>query len=52
MLSISNSWAVVEWRLEGDAVNAWFRAPVDLDEREDTAVAELAHTVAKLDTVA
>jgi 3',5'-cyclic AMP phosphodiesterase CpdA len=25
---------IVEWRLEGDAVDAWFRAPADLEEPE------------------
>ncbi len=40
---------VVEWRLGADGVNAWFRAPADLDEREGTAVGELVRTVAELD---
>ena len=39
---------VVEWRLDGDDVNAWYRAPVTLDEREGTAIDELARTVAAL----
>jgi hypothetical protein len=30
-------------------VNAWFRAPADLDEREGTAIRELVRTVAGLD---
>jgi 3',5'-cyclic AMP phosphodiesterase CpdA len=40
---------VVEWRLDADGVNAWFRAPADLDEREGTAIDELVRTVAELD---
>jgi hypothetical protein len=40
---------VVEWRLEVSAVNAWFRAPADLDEREGTDIDELVRTVAALD---
>jgi 3',5'-cyclic AMP phosphodiesterase CpdA len=39
---------VVEWRLDGN-VNAWFRAPADLDEREGAAIDELVSTVAALD---
>jgi len=42
---------VVEWRLgeTGTAVDAWFRAPASLDEREGTAIHELTQTVAALD---
>jgi 3',5'-cyclic AMP phosphodiesterase CpdA len=40
---------VVEWRLDGADVNAWFRAPADLEEREGTAIDELMRTVAALD---
>lgn len=39
---------VVEWRLDGDDVNAWYRAPATLDEREGTAIDELTRTVAAL----
>jgi 3',5'-cyclic AMP phosphodiesterase CpdA len=40
---------VAEWRLGDSGVNAWFRAPADLDEREGTAIEELVQTVAALD---
>jgi 3',5'-cyclic AMP phosphodiesterase CpdA len=40
---------VVEWRLGDGDLNAWFRAPADLDEREGTAIDELMRTVAALD---
>jgi 3',5'-cyclic AMP phosphodiesterase CpdA len=44
---------VVEWRLAAArataSVSAWFRAPAGLDEREGTAIGELARTVAELD---
>lgn len=42
---------VVEWRLAGNAVDAWFRAPVDLDEREMHDVPELAEGIAALAAV-
>ncbi|MBV9660541.1 MAG: metallophosphoesterase [Acidimicrobiales bacterium] len=42
---------VVEWHLDGNAVNAWFRAPADLDEREGTSIDEMVRTVADLDAV-
>ncbi len=41
---------VVEWRLDSSGVHAWFRAPVDLEEREGNAIDELVRTVAALDT--
>jgi 3',5'-cyclic AMP phosphodiesterase CpdA len=41
---------VVEWRLDSSEVNAWFRAPSNLDEREGIAIDELVRTVAALDT--
>jgi 3',5'-cyclic AMP phosphodiesterase CpdA len=40
---------VVEWRLDDGDVNAWFRAPLNLDEREGNDVEELMRTVAALD---
>lgn len=40
---------VVEWRFAGSDVNAWFRAPSNLDEREGNAIDELVRTVAALD---
>ncbi len=40
---------VVEWRLDGGDANAWFRAPVDLEEREATAIDEVVRTVDALD---
>jgi 3',5'-cyclic AMP phosphodiesterase CpdA len=39
---------VVEWRLEEDRVDAWFRAPVDLEEHEVTDIPELAAMLARL----
>jgi 3',5'-cyclic AMP phosphodiesterase CpdA len=41
---------VVEWRLRDGDLNAWFRAPSDLEEREGMAIDELVRTVAELDT--
>jgi hypothetical protein len=41
---------VVEWRLGDDDLNAWFRAPSDLEECEGMAIDELVRTVAELDT--
>jgi len=40
---------VVEWRLDGDEVNAWFRAPSNLEEREGSDIDEVMATVAALD---
>lgn len=39
---------VVEWRLGAAAAEAWFRAPVDLEEREARDVPELAAEIARL----
>jgi len=41
---------VVEWRLDGGGVNAWFRAPLGLEEREAHAIDEMVRTVAALDS--
>jgi 3',5'-cyclic AMP phosphodiesterase CpdA len=42
---------VVEWRLDSSGADAWFRAPVTLDERAGTAITELVQTVAALNEV-
>jgi 3',5'-cyclic AMP phosphodiesterase CpdA len=39
---------VVEWRLADGDVNAWFRAPADLEEREGLSIDELVRTVAAI----
>jgi 3',5'-cyclic AMP phosphodiesterase CpdA len=41
---------VVEWRFDGGDVNAWFRAPLDLEECEGNAIDELVRTVTALDS--
>jgi 3',5'-cyclic AMP phosphodiesterase CpdA len=42
---------VVEWRLEPDLVSAWYRAPVNLDERAGPDIDELVAAVAAIDGV-
>lgn len=39
---------VVEWRLDADRVDAWFRAPVDLEELDARGVPEIGAEIARL----
>jgi 3',5'-cyclic AMP phosphodiesterase CpdA len=48
-LSPFGQCGVVEWRLDGDKLDAWFRAPATLDERDFMEIPEVVTRLRELD---